>query len=392
MPDTGGRDEIGPYPGRAVKWLYTGDQRLFEMVSTMADLAGAWPLHIREGDPAKRFDHEGRIAALGRPLSVHARPSLWLFDDRDHSKAEDRVVVRGPRMISNTAPKYFGGWTNDGAHQPDPYSALYTLTGDPFALEQMQFWAASQALSYDPVYKVIPASGIFMEQTRGCAWVLRNRCHAAFLSPDGTPEKAYFSSLMEDVVGFWEGRFGIEGTKLASSRAWQAAQARLFRSPLHFFRDQAVRSDLGLLVNHASTVDGLWQNYMLIFELGRAKERGFSTGPLLSWLSEALTGHFVQPAGYDPLNFQRYYTAVRDEHGEFYKTWPDTLVAFKDREPRPFNPDVGDGYGAYGYAASTMTIGEQDGREAYEWLRRNGYEPLHAKYAENPKWAFLPRT
>jgi len=394
MPETGGRDDIGPYPGIVTKWLYTGDNRLFEAVSTMADLAGAWPLHVREGNPAKRFDAQHQVPAIGRVLSVYARPTLWLLDDRDHSKPEDSVPIRGTRMLASKGPKFSGGWVSDGAHQPDPYSALYTLTGDPFVLEQTQFWAASQALSYNPgPNRGIPASGIFWDQVRGCAWGFRNRVHAAFLSPDGLPEKRYFVGLVGDAVAAWEGSLGIRDAAFESTAALRFGETRAFASPLHFLSYQPVRGDEGILKEHASTVSALWQHYMLIFELGRSKEKGFPTGPLLSWLAEVLAGQFKAGSTYDPYNLQRYYTAVRDERGVFFQAWTDTLAAYKDPEPRKlFIPDISDGYGAYGYAASTMITGQPGGAEAYEWLRRNGYDPLRNRYAEYPKWAFMPRV
>ena len=56
MPTTGGRSEIGPYPDWQVCWLYSGDAHMFALVEGMAELAGAWPMHVREGNPAKRFD------------------------------------------------------------------------------------------------------------------------------------------------------------------------------------------------------------------------------------------------------------------------------------------------------------------------------------------------
>jgi len=393
MPTTGGRDDIGPYPGIVTKWLYTGDHRLFEIVSTMADLAAAWPLHVREGNPAKRFDQEGHVSGLGRVVSVYARPSLWLFDERDRSGPADRVTIHGERLASDTYPKTGGGWSDDGAHQPDPYSALYTLTGDPFALEQVQFWAASQVLKYDPGYKGIPASGIFMDQVRGCAWVLRNRVHAAFLSPDGTPEKAYFHRLVNDVIGYWEGEMGISGTSFERQPTWQFGQKQVFASPLHFFSDQPLRGDEGLLKEHASTCAALWQHYMLIFELGRAKEKGFPVDALLSSLAGILTGQFKEQATYNPYNLQRYYSPVREPNHKFFQTWTETLAAYEDpRVPNEFTRDTGDGYGVYAYGASTMITDLPGGIDSYNWLRKTAYDPLREKFSENPKWAFVPRS
>jgi hypothetical protein len=389
MPTTGGRDDIGPYPGIVTKWLYTGDHRLFEAASTMADLAGAWPLQVREGNPEKRFDADGRVPGMGRALSVYARPSLWLFDDRGRPTPQDRVPIHGERILSNIYPKTNGGWHNDGAHEPDPYSALYTLTGDPFALEQMQFWAASQALKYDPGYKGIPASGCFMDEVRGCAWVLRNRVHAAFLSPDGTPEKAYFRGLVDDVVGYWEGRMGIRGTPFEGKPTWQFGQKGVFASPLHFFADQPINDRKEV---HASTAAALWEHYMLIFELGRSKEKGLPTGPLLSYLAAVLTGQFKEAPAYSPYNVERYWTGVRDDQHQFFQTWTATLASYKQpRAPTALGQNVADGYATYAYGASTMITSEPGGANAYDWLRRNLYDSLRDRFSENPKWAFVPR-
>ncbi len=393
MPQTGGRTDIGPYPSTVTAWLYSGDHRLFAAVAGMAEQAGAWPLHVREGNPAKTFDAAQKLPGIGRPLSVFARPSLWLFDERDPSRSDDRVAVHGARILAPSGPKYGGGWIADGAHQPDPYSAFYTLTGDPFALEQLQFWAATQALRYDPVYRGVAASGGFLEQVRGCAWVLRNRVHAAFLSPDAAPEKAYFTRLTEDALAYWEGHLGLRGSRFEGGKLWQAGQARPFASPLHLFREQPAVAEEGIDTSRASTEIALWQHYMLMFELGRAREKGFPTGPLLAWLAPVLTGQFTAGAGYDPFNLQRYYTPVRDAQGAFFRTWQETLTGYRKPDPpHPFNPDVGDGYGAQAYAASTMIVGEPDGAAAYAWLRSNGYEPLRKRFADAPKWAFLPRT
>lgn len=391
MPSTGGRDDIGPYPGLVTRWLYSGDARLAEAVAGQADLAAAWPMQVREGNPAKRFDAAGRVPAIGRPVSIYARPTLWLLDDRDHSRPEDRVVIHGPRILSNTFPKMSGGWVADGAHQPDPYSALYTLTGDPFMLEQVQFWAARQALSYDPAYKGPPPSGMIRDQVRGDAWVLRTRVHAAFLSPDGTPEKAYFAALIGDALACWEGAHGITGTAFEGSRLWQFSRSTPFESPLHFFAEQKLRGDEGLKPDSASTTGALWQNYMLIFELGRAKEKGFPTGPLLAWLAPVLTGQFADPANYDPANLARYWSPVRNEAGQFFSRWADTLPVYRKEKPL-VTKNVADGYAAYAYGAATMIQGLPGGAAAYAWLREGFYDPLRRQYAENPKWAFLPRS
>ena len=398
MPTTGGRDDIGHVTGPLAKWLYTGDWRLFEMVSTMADLAAAWPLHLREGKAGVTFDRAGRVAGLGRPVSVYGRPTLWQFDERDRSRPQDRVAIREPRLLQAAYPHTSGGWVADNAHTPDPYSALYLLSGDFFALEQLQFWTAAQAGSIDPGYRGVSgatgAAGI-REQVRGQAWMLRSRAAAAVLSPDGTAEKPYYHDLVDDAVAFWEGTHGVKGTRFEGSRLWRLARTppfEPFEPPLHVWADDPGRgaADAGLVEGQVSTWTGFWQGYFVLVELGSARDQGLPTQALLSWLAVALTGQFGV-AGYDPTNLDRYEVPVRKADKTFFQSWPDTLPAYL-KPPGPLGDNVSDGYASYGYAASTFLLREPGGQVAYEWLRRGFFEPNRARYGGSPKWAFLPRA
>jgi hypothetical protein len=392
MPSTGGRNDIGPYPGTVAKWLYTGDHRHFEIVSGMADLAGAWPMNVREGNAAKRFDAQQSIPAIGRPVSVFARPSLKLFDERNTRLPQDRVVVQGPRL-EFAGKKYNGGWEADSAHQPDPFSALYTLTGDYWTLEQLQLWAASQTVGLVVQYKGPEPSGGIIGQVRGDAWVLRNRVHAAYLSPDGSPEKAYFTAMIDDALASWEGRRDIHGTRYEGTPQWRFGQTRQFLSPLHVFDEQSARGDGGVKLDVVATTTAIWTNYMLIVELGRAKEKGFAAGPLLSWLGTTLTAQFREPETYSPTNVQRFQTPVRRRDGTLFKTWTETLEGFTNPEQPPaIRNDGCDGVARMAYAASTMLVDEPGGRIAYEFLRQNLYDKFSNLNSACSKWSILPRT
>ena len=390
MPNPGGRDDIGPHTGWTTRWLYTGDHRMLEIVAGLADLAGAWPLHAREGSPAKRFDAARTVPGLGRVISGAARPTLWLFDPRDASSPEDKVTYHGAPLF-----KHANGWYPDAAHQPDPYSALYALTGDYFYLEQLQLWAGTQVVCFAPPYKGPPGSGVIVSETRGHAWAFRNRVHAAFLTPDGAPEKAYFHRLTDDAIAHWEGWHGIAGTRFEKSPCWEFGRKSLLAHPLHFFKESSLEDGRTRGLRQGIKFgQSLWEQYYLIVELARAKDKGFPAGPMLTWAGETLTGQFRQESTYDPTNTARYWTGTRNEKGEFFKTWTEVLDGYIEPAPPAkymTDPDVCDGAMSDAYAASTVLVNEPGGREAYTWLRQNFYDKHSSKYSACPKRAFLPR-
>ena len=395
MPAAGGRDDLGHFPGHVIRWLYSGDWRHMLVARGMADLAAAWPVHVREGDPAKRFDAQGRIPALGRVPTIYARPTEWLLDDRDRATPADKVTLHGERLLQAKWPRGSGGWVNDGNHQPDPYSALYLLTGDPFMLEQLQLWAAVQAMSYNPGYRgpsPRPGAGI-RDQVRGCAWAFRNRVNAAFLSPDGTPEKAYLQDIVGQAIAYWEGAHGVPGARYAGTELWRFGDKQPYRSPLRMFGDLPASPGAGVDPHKASKATALWEHYMLLFEVAHATERGFDSGPLLAWLAPVLTRQFQEQPSYSPFNVARYYTAARDMEGAFFPTWTATLAAYeKPDQPTKFTPNVGDGYAAYACGAAAIVADQPGGAAAYAWMREHFYLPNRRLYAANPKWAVLPRA
>src|SRR2546427_8493115 len=69
--------DIGPFPTWSVNWLYTGDHREREIALVNADLAGAWAMHFREGDPGKFMDKADRKST--RLNSSHSQISYAVF-------------------------------------------------------------------------------------------------------------------------------------------------------------------------------------------------------------------------------------------------------------------------------------------------------------------------
>jgi hypothetical protein len=73
----------------------------------------------------------------------------------------------------------------------------YLVSGDAYHLDELLFWANWNLIVKNPGYRQY-AKGIVMgDQVRGQAWTLRTLAHAAYITPDGHPMKAYFSQILD---------------------------------------------------------------------------------------------------------------------------------------------------------------------------------------------------
>lgn len=412
MGSTGARPDIGLAPGWMVQWLYTGDWRLREVSLGLADLAGAWRIHMIEGDPARKYDRAQTVPALGRPLSMYARPYERLFRD---ALANNKIVVH------YTVGK--NGWTFDQAHEPDPFSIPYMLTGDWWYLFELQMWAASDALtepihpnasrppsSADLLRVASPVIAGYSGQVRGMAWVLRNRARAAFFSPDGTPEQVYFSAITNDMVAVWEGQRGIADPVLGGTAAWKYGNTmvKMTPSPLHLLAGQ--RDDVfkntsagkGIFVNGDTTTLLVWQQNYVVTVLGALRDMGFPTSSLLKWMSRIQIGQWEEtpPRGnYDPRLLGTYIIPLRDAgSGPYFSTWQQVQNAIS---PKEFNHRTANftklrgNFGILAYAASTMIANEPGGDGPWNYLKTNIHDKKVATqrfYLKEPGWDLLPRT
>lgn len=259
MPTTGGRDDIGLIPKQTAIWIFSsGDWRQREIALTNSDLAGAWMNHVREGNTTRYFDKGKTLSGMGRPVSIYGRPTVWILDSRGPGQ-EAVVPLPSPLVFDTYSPANWvnmtkQGWTRDSAHTPDAFYVPYMLTGDYFYLEGLQFWAAYGVLEWcvgnsycrGPMDTSKPLAGI-QGQIRANAWTFRGRSHAAFISPDGTPEKSYFQNVTEEAIAFWEGWKNITGTAYEGTFAWTWARDNIFKP---------VVPGLFVMENDESLVDG----------------------------------------------------------------------------------------------------------------------------------------
>jgi len=438
MGTAGGREDIGPVPGWHARWLYTGDARMAEIALKNSELAGRWPMHLREGRAGGIFDRAGVAEPLGRVVSISNRPTLYsynlnYFSGSSVNTTSDRLTPVG--TCSNQ------GWVPDRGHQPDLFSVPYLLTGDYFYLEELQFWASFTAAFVHPGQgddgrgpsgsygHIGPIWGV-----RNLAWPLRNRAIAAYFTPDGEIEKEYFRTLLFDVLATYEGMFNISSSSFpgydpAVMRAYGAGAGKSCRngpnsafipcSPLGLF-DHGSGGPNGLFStsnviygtgsNSAYLAATPWMHYYLLIALETVTRLGFPGEKLLNYAGQAVTGQLTEP-GYNPylIGQYRWGTVRATPNGDGtntitpFQSWTDLMSAFSNpaQVTTSFNatsqyadPNNPDQYVAVFHAASRGVLEyaqdqnlAADASGVWNYLFPNESNRQNAFNTGNPKWA-----
>ena len=417
--------DIGHMPLWMNRAVYSGDWRMREVMLGQADLAGAFPLQLREGDPAKKADRAQTVPALGMPVSVYARPTSWLLDPRDTASAADKIVVRSPKSPAGHIDLFgYGGFIPDYAHQPDPFFVPYLLTGDPFYLDGLQLWAGYNSFMDNPGYRFGPYAVIYDGQNRSNAWVLRTRLHAALASPDADPMQAIFNAMIDDALAKWEGERGIRGTKHENTPLWKLSAQNIgkpndgFRGlgphPLGWFVlgfgpgsgawDPTTHSDV-YDTTLAYSTNSPWQQNFLIIELGRAVELGYAADKLFAYAGSNIIGQLTTD-GYPTRMIGRYQIPDAKKSPSppgfaYFQTWKEVATAwapaFRDRPVIDYWPQTGQEFywdvarGAAGMAAA-LPGGALAWRRFGELIAKQTAQTGQApNWNLDPTWAIIPR-
>lgn len=169
MPSHGGREELGPYPDWAARYLVHKDPTQESFVLAHGDLAGSWPVHVRNED--------------GSMVRINERPDFWLDmpNNRGIDQPRGNLYAVGPLQPDN-------------AHVPSLAYIPYLVTGDRYYADEMAFWANYAMMSTIPGFRGGTGGDglLWSNETRGFAWTLRNLVDAAAYLPDDYPLKAYF--------------------------------------------------------------------------------------------------------------------------------------------------------------------------------------------------------
>lgn len=368
MPTTGGRPEIGPYPNWTVQYLLTMDPRAKAIVLGNGDLAGSWPIHVRN-------------ARTGRIMTLDERPKFWL-DGRGEDKPKwqpDRQAPPPRRTPDGKSDPYY--LSPDVAHMGSFAYVPYLITGDFYYLEEAYFWGSYTLLAQWSVPRQ-NGKGIMSDQIRGNAWGLRNIADAAFIAPDSDPEAKYFEERIRNNIADMTARmYGPpEYNKMGFWGLRTVADARI-QNP----------------ANPRWMITAPWEHDYLIWSLHHLAELGYADAARprdfeLRWQ----VGVFTHPEEYSPLLAAPYRMAVGemgpDKKVIFYEDWKKfgEENAKLTKLPAQEKPRLAYDYSAYLALVCGVDAGLPKAADALKVLLgiTGGFHGMLA----DPEWRIVPRS
>jgi hypothetical protein len=415
MPTTGGRKDIGPTTAWVTWALYSGSSGLWQIARGMADLAAAWPMCFRSGD-ARTFNTLTGGAGLGRVVTRDTHPTQFLYGENGYmnggnTTAGDKFTLGGVPLVNGSLPST-NGWYQDGAHQPEPYFAVYLTSGDYWYLEQLQFWGSWGLFISNPTTGTsgfaLEASGrnpsdtVIYEQVRGQAWVFRNRARGAYASPDGSQEKEYLTRATEQALRVFEGiHIGSSPGGLAPTsgglgdtiRNWWATYGALpSPNPLRYWNvgGSGDRDDID--TTKAATGAAPWMYSFLVTSLGIGKDLGFGASEIFSWIAQGWVSLLNEPTTNNWYILQQYRYPVKSiTPNAFYQNWTDVRDAYTAYEtPWTTTADLDGGYAPIAVPAVAAAYSESGGSTAWSNYNINVYQVC--SWTNNPTWAIKARA
>ncbi|MBI1787504.1 MAG: hypothetical protein HYR60_08130 [Acidobacteria bacterium] len=411
------RPELGILPAWYLRYLYTGDPQQYDLMIGCAGVSGHVPMHYRESVTGRFFDSAKTADAFGRPLSIEARPSLYLLRPTSSNPADQTVTV---------GPVTTDGWDVEMAHEPDFAFVPYLVTGDWYFLEEIYFEASHNLATPNPGVCSYCRKGSvgyigFAIQTRGQAWGMRNVAHAAVAAPDNTPEKQYFTEKLNNNIAVEEGQHNLTNGSFYSTCATNPYNASTETSlwcygrksigedrmnPLHFVNQGHVSSITSAFAPagdpyEVAQADQMWQYGYKYIVQGHVEELGFQIGKLNNVMYEFIINMIVNPA-FNPWLSENYLLPVlRKSTNNYYQSWSEVLAAYAPNLRNisgwvdHTDSNVSDpGYAHLIRAAASFLPGRVasgfKGDDAWAWLNQNvGYQSL---LGINQSYALVPRV
>jgi hypothetical protein len=301
-----GQAGASPWIGLLSTWemvyLYTMDPQMYQAVLGNADLAGRVPFHFREADSmagtGDTFLAGTSVETLGRIVSIDARETVTLTD---------LAAVSGGTYAANkinTGTINADGWGISIAHYPSFAFLAYLSTGRYWYMEETQYSGAyiagNKTGGFGGDYARQGSAGyINFTNVRGDAWGLKALLQAAFVSPDGEPEQAYFRDKVANNLAMWEGVQNVTLTDSARATHWNWGRTMRSGNPYWQSLTNQQPSPIGQWSHGISDFvqtplksDGSleaatspWEEHFMLVNLGMAKQYGYDTSNLLRFMA-----------------------------------------------------------------------------------------------------------
>jgi len=336
----------------------TMSPRLKQIVLSGGDLAGSWPIHVRD-------------SRTQRLLTIDQRPDFRL-DER----GKDR-----PRWQPDRKPRPAGAprLVPDCAHQPSLGYVPYLLTGDFYYLEEAYFRANYCLLAQGPVPRQRDR-GLMADQIRGNAWGLRNIADACWIAPDGDPEGPYFQEKIRNNIQFMiEMMYGPP--EFNSMGFWG----------LRTVEDARIRN----VANPNWMIYVPWETDFLIWSLRRLTELGHADAARArDFLLRARIGALTHAPDFDPRRAAPYRMVVGEKVGGrvvVYEDWKK----LNEENAKLGKADLPTYGGSCSYVLRLALVCGADGGfpKANDALRtlESALTKVRENLAAEPGWAIRPR-
>jgi hypothetical protein len=356
-PMTGGRPEIGPTTSANAIWLITQSPTAAVYAISQADTAGAIPWHM--------FSLQ-----TGNFLTTQDIPNIWTD------------VRGGPRTGTTGLTQQVDdadGWRPNGAHEPDLAYIPFLMTGRRYYLDQLNAiatwnetsaWPASAARNEGQGIVVGPGN-----QVRGSAWELRSLDEAAYINPDHSEMKTYFTQMVAKNMSFL----------LTDIPGWTTTEGEAYGY---------IPGEYGHSGNTAP-----WQQDFLATTVGlMALQGNEDAGTILAWLAHFTTGRFLSSGkGFNPHDGIAYNLGVYDPKlNMMARSWKEIAV-LTEAHGQANGSGWSHSQGYYAQTAAAALASEynadhsEDIWKALEWLRHSRAPDFDVNTLSNqPQYWIVP--
>lgn len=195
MPQTGERDDIGILTESQADYLMYEDEQGLQTIRAWVEGSAAFPWHERDEEtfaPINFVDTYPLVSSYEGPYGPPHLPVYYTYEN---------------------------ALSPDSAHAPDCGYIPFLLTGDPYALEELQF-----ATTHDYVAQSSYKNYCINGGVRAYAWHMRHVAHCVAATPDHVPKwlqpKSYWQKYLSQALdwslahgpempaGTWQHDFG----------------------------------------------------------------------------------------------------------------------------------------------------------------------------------------